>query len=165
MRRISFVTFTLLATGVLMAHPHFRKTLTVELPGGVEATVTYQTTIANPSRAQDAQIGTLLVPRGPRLQLSGDISSGSTTIPAGEYTIGVIKNGEKDWTMALYPGRLGRRDTPDMSKVIKLDSIFSDSKGTAEHMVIDINAGFDKFEGQPVLTIHFGGLFLAGALG
>ncbi len=67
--------------------------------------------------------------------------------------------------MALYPGRLGRGDTPDMSKVIKLDSIFSDSKGTAEHMVIDINAGFDKFEGKPVLTIHFGGLFLAGALG
>ena len=165
MRRISFVSFILLATGVLMGHPHFRKTLTVELPGGVEATVTYQTTIANPNRAQDAEIGTLLVPRGPRLRLSGQISSGATTIPPGEYTIGVIKNGEKDWTMALYPGRLGRRDTPDMSKVIKLDSIFSDSKGTAEHMVIDINAGFDRFEGKPVLTIHFGGLFLAGALG
>lgn len=51
-----------------------------------------------------------------------------------------------------------------MSKVIRLDSLFSDSIGTAEHLVIDINAGFGEFEGKPVLTIHFGGLFLAGAL-
>ena len=42
-------------------------------------------------------------------------------MPAGDYTIGVIKNGDKDWTMALYPGVLGREDKPDVAKAIKLE--------------------------------------------
>jgi hypothetical protein len=79
-------------------------------------------------------------------------------VPAGEYAIGVLRNGGKAWTIGLNPGQLGRRDTPDMSKSIRLDSIFSDSKGTAEHMVIDINAGSDLWslflEFQKDGTVH-----------
>jgi hypothetical protein len=32
-------------------------------------------------------------------------------------------------------------------------------------MLIDITPGSGKLEGKPVLTLHFGSLFLAGALG
>ena len=90
--------------------------------------------------------------------------SGSTAIPAGEYTIGVIKNGANDWTMALHKGKLGRGDQPDMANVIKLDSMYSSSEGSADHMLIDITPGKGKFEGKAVLTLHFGTMFLAGAL-
>jgi hypothetical protein len=51
-----------------------------------------------------------------------------------------------------------------MSKVIKLDSMYSGDEGTAEHMLVDITPGAGKFEGKAVLTLHFGTMFLAGAL-
>ena len=33
------------------AHPHFNKTITADLPGGVQAVITYNTTPANETRA------------------------------------------------------------------------------------------------------------------
>lgn len=149
---------------VALAHPHFNKTVTAELPQGVEAKITYNTTPANEARAESAAVGQFVTPRGPVLELSGDVTAGSATLAAGEYTIGVIKNGDDDWTLALYPGRLGRGDTPDASKLIRLDSMFSKDMGTAGHMLLDITPGSGEFEGKAVLTLHFGSLFLAGAL-
>lgn len=152
------------ATVFVLSHPHFNKTVSATLPGGVEVSLAYNTTRANESHARDAAVGAFLMPRGPRLTTSADIVSGGVTIPAGEYTIGVIKNGENDWTMGLYPGRIGRGEAPDMSKVLKLESQFSSSAGTAEHLLIDITPGSGKFEGRAVLTLHFGSMFLAAAL-
>lgn len=163
-KKIHFVGLILLCTTALLAHPHMRKTVTIELAEGIKATVSYQTAPANETLAQEAEIGTFVVPRGPRMELSGEVKAGSVTLPAGEYTIGVIKNSASDWTMGLYPGRLGRRDTPDMSKVIKLDSMFSSSGEPVGHMEIDIKPGHGKFEGKAVLTILFGKLSLSGAL-
>ena len=154
----------LLAAVTVLAHPHFNKTVTVKLPGGAEATIAYNTTPANLARAKSAAAGTFVTPRRPTLALSADVTVGGTTIPAGVYTIGVIKNSEDDWTMALHEGKLGRGDEPSMDKVIKLDSVYSTDQGNAEHMLIDITPGSGKFEGKAVLTLHFGTMFLAGAL-
>ena len=153
------------AASAALAHPHFNKTVTAKLPGGVEAKITYNTTPANEARAQSAAVGEFVTPRGPRLELSGEVKAGEATLAAGEYTIGVIKNAENDWTLALYPGRLGRGEKPDAAKVIRLDSVFSSDKGKAGHMLLDITPGDGKFEGKAILTLHFGSLFLAGALG
>jgi hypothetical protein len=150
--------------GVAGAHPHFNKTVTAKLPSGVEASITYNTTPANEVRATEAPVGAFVTPRRPVLKLSGALETGSVTVPAGEYTIGVIKNAEKDWTMALHPGVLGRADKPDVAKAIKLESTFASDKGLAEHMLIDITPGAAKLEGRAVLTLHFGSLFLSGAL-
>jgi hypothetical protein len=150
--------------GVASAHPHFNKTVAAKLPSGVEATVTYNTTPANEVRASEAPVGAFVTPRRPLLKLSAPLETGGATVPAGEYTIGVIKNADKDWTLALYPGALGRADKPDVAKAIKLDSAFSSGHGVAEHMLIDITPGAAKLEGRAVLTLHFGGLFLSGAL-
>ncbi len=99
------------------------------------------------------------------LKLSAEVKNATQTIPAGDYTIGVVKNGEKDWTMALYPGAVPRPpEKPDASKLIRLESMFEADKGTAEHMLIDLTPGHGKFEGKAVLTLHFGTLFLAGVL-
>lgn len=161
-----FVTGTLLlvfAGAALLAHPHFRKSVTAKL-GNVDATIAYQTVPSNEMHAQNAKVGTFITPRAPRLTLSGELKAGAVTLPAGEYTIGVIKNSDKDWTMALYPGQLARGTEPDMSKMIKLDSLFSSTHGTAEHMLIDITPGHGKQEGKAVIVLHFGALYLAGAL-
>jgi len=152
----------LLAPSFLLADPHFNKTVIVILPNGAEATISYNTVPANVTRAENAPAGTFITPRSPSLELSAAVSSGGTEIPAGKYTIGVIKNGADDWTMGLYKG--GLSGTPDMANVIKLDSMYSSSMGTAEHMLVDITPGSGKFEGKAVLTLHFGTMFLAGAL-
>lgn len=154
----------LLAPSFSFAHPHFAKTVTAKLPNGAEATISYGTTPANLEHAESAPVGSFVTPRGPKLTLTAAVSSGGTPIPAGDYTIGVVKNGPNDWTMGLYTGGLERGATPDMAKVIKLDSMYSSSMGTAEHMLLDITPGSGKFEGKAVLTLHFGTMFLAGAL-
>lgn len=153
-----------LAASVALAHPHFNKTVTATLSPGVEVTITYNTTPANETHAQTAKVGEFVTPRRPVLKLSSELKAGTTTLPAGEYTIGVIKNAEKDWTLALYPGRLQRADVPDSAKAIRLESMFSADHGTADHMLIDVTPGHGKFEGKAVLTLHFGSLFLAASL-
>ena len=102
----------LLAPSFALAHPHFSKTVSAKLPSGAEATITYGTTPANLGRAESATAGTFVSPRGPKLKLS----AAAGDIPAGEYTIGVIKNSADDWTMALYTGGLARGETPGRSK-------------------------------------------------
>jgi hypothetical protein len=149
---------------VVGAHPHFNKTVSVALPGGSEAKVAYNTTPANEELAEGVAVGSFATPRGPRLTLSADLTVGEQTLAAGEYTIGVVRKGESDWAMALYPGRLGRGEQPDTSKLVELESAFSTSMGKAPHMLIDITPGSGSFEGRVVLTLHFGSMFLAGAL-
>lgn len=153
-----------LVASAAFAHPHFNKTVTATLGENVEVTITYNTTPANETHAQGAKVGEFVTPRRPVLKLSAELKTAKATLPAGEYTIGVIKNGEKDWSLALYPGRLQRGDTPDSAKAIALDSMFSTSHGTADHMLLDVTPGHGKFEGKAVLTLHFGSLFVAGAL-
>jgi hypothetical protein len=168
MKRHLTCLFTLIAivlAGTLaVAHPHFNKTVIVKLPSGVEATITYNTTPSNEANATKAAVGTFVTPRQPKLKLSAEIKVGDVTIPAGEYIIGCIKNAEDDWTLALYAGTIARGTPPDMTKVIKLPSMFKKGAGEAPHMLIDISPGSGQFEGKAVLTLHFGTLFLAGAL-
>jgi len=164
MKRIAFAFVAASAAATAFAHPHFNKTITAKLPSGVEITIAYQTTPANEMQAQNVKPGEFVSPRRPTLKLSGELKTEKTTIPAGDYSIGVIKNNDKDWTMALFPGTPERGKPVDMSKVIKLDSLFEGSKGTAEHMLIDVTPGHGKFEGKAVLTMHFGTLFLSGVL-
>jgi hypothetical protein len=153
----------LACAAVVSAHPHFNKTVTATL-GTVEVTITYNTTPSNETHAQNAAVGAFVTPRRPILKLAGELKSGATTLAAGEYTIGAVKVSDKDWALALYPGRIGRGETPDVAKAIKLESQFSTAAGTAEHMLIDITPGSGKQEGKAVLTLHFGTLFLAGVL-
>src|SRR6266496_180013 len=107
-RAMAYLVVGLVGTVTALAHPHFSKTVTATLPSGAEATIAYNTTPANETRAATVAVGTFVTPRRPTLKLSAEVKTGSVTVPAGEYTIGVIKNSEKDWTMALYPGTVPR---------------------------------------------------------
>jgi hypothetical protein len=164
MKRTVLTLLLASAAVTVLAHPHFPKTVTAKLPSGVEVTITYGTTPANEMQAQNVKPGEFVSPRRPMLKLSAELKTATATLPAGDYTIGVIKNSEKDWTMALFPGTPERGKPADMGKVIKLDSMFEGGKGTAEHMLVDVTPGHGKFEGKAVLTLHFGTLFLSGSL-
>jgi hypothetical protein len=161
---LALSVLTLLGGRPALAHPHFQKTIVVKLPSGAELTLTYNTTPANELRAAEVKVGSFVTPRRPVVKLSAELKAGAVTVPAGEYTLGVVKNGEKDWTMALYPGAIERGTTPDPAKAIKLESTYSGDQGKAEHMLIDVTPGGGRFEGKAVLTLHFGTMFLAAAL-
>lgn len=158
------VVAVVLAPGLSLAHPHFNKTVTCQLPGGAEATIIYQTVPANMAHAEEAAVGAFVTPRRPTFKLSAPVTVGSVTIPAGEHTIGVVKNGASDWSMALYKGGLPPRTEPDMANVIKLDSMYIANDGQADHLLIDITPGSGKFEGKAVLTLHFGTMFVEGLI-
>jgi hypothetical protein len=155
----------LLGGALVLAHPHFKKVVKVTLPGGQEATITYDTLPANEDHTTKAAVGDFLIPgHNPRISFAAEVKAGNVTIPAGEYLIGALKNSDKDWTMGLYPTPLARGAKPDPAKIIKLDSMFSNAQGKAEHMLIDITPGSGKLQNKAVLTMHFGSLFLGGAL-
>ena len=164
MKRLTFLAFLVLGTTLALAHPHFSKKVTVVLPGDVEASISYGTLPANETHTDQAEVGSFMTPRRPALTLGGDVKAGSVTIPAGDYTIGVIKNSASNWGMVLLPGKLSRGETPDLSNMIKLDSHYSTAHGNSAHLRIDIEPGHGDFEGKAVLSIAFGSMFLEAAL-
>lgn len=163
MKKLAIFGLLLGTASLLWAHPHFPKEVTTDLPGGAKATISYTTVPSNESHAANAAVGSFVTPRGPRINFSADVKSGSTTIAAGEYTIGVIKDGDDAWTLALHPGRVNRRSPADPAKLIKLDSEFRRA-GNVEHLSVDIVPGHGRLEGKTVLSLAFGTMVCEGTL-
>ena len=68
MKGIGSVFVASLAAGTALAHPHFNKTVTAALAPNVEVTITYNTTPANETHAQNAKVGEFVTPRRPVLK-------------------------------------------------------------------------------------------------
>lgn len=164
MKRLLVLGLFLTGTAAQTAHPHLNKTITTSLHGPVEVSVSYQTASAREIDPDASPVGRFINPWAPILSLSEAVNSGSTNIPSGRYTIGLIKYGPGDWTMALHPGRLRQREVDVTPRLILLDTVFSDSNGSSDHLVIDFSPGTGRFEGKVVLTFHLGTLFLAAEL-
>lgn len=164
MKKMIFLTVLVLGTTLVLAHPHFEKKVTALLPSDVEISVAYETLPANETHTDQAEIGSIIIPRRAALLLAGDINAGSVALTAGDYTIGVVKNSANNWGMVLLSGRLSQGDTPDLSNPIKLDSHYSTTKEGSAHLRIDIVPGHGDFEGKPVLSIAFGSMVLEAVL-
>jgi len=164
MKKLLVLGLFLTVTAAQTAHPHLNKTITTTLHGPVEVSVSYQTASAREIDPEASPVGRFINPWAPILSLSEDVKSGATHIPSGRYTIGLIKNGPGDWTLALHPGRLRQREVAVTPIIIPLDTLFSDSNGSSDHLVIDFSPGTGRFEGKVVLTFHLGTLFLAAEL-
>ena len=164
MKKFAVFCVLLLAATAVVAHPHFQMSVTAKLPGDVEASVAFYTVPANMTHAESAAEGAFLTPGFAKLKISGDLKAGSASIPAGTYTVGAIKNSMDDWTMALSPGELSSEDTPDMSKLIKLDSEYVKLPEPSGHLWVYIGPGEGKFDGKATLAMGFGTMVLTGAL-
>lgn len=162
MKKFFVLCLVLLTASAVIAHPHFRKTTTVKI-GDSDVSVSFFTVPSNMSHLEGIADGEFVSPGRPSLKVSADLTAGSASIPAGTYVVGAVKKGES-WAMVLYPGELGRDETPDMSKVIKLDSQFHKSSDPAEHLVVDIYPGSGKAEGKAVVMIGFGTMWLDGVI-
>jgi hypothetical protein len=162
MKRFFVLCLVLLTASAVIAHPHFRKTTTAKM-GDNEVSVSFFTVPANMSHLEGIADGEFVSPGQPSLKVSANLKAGSAAIPAGTYLVGAVKKGD-GWMMVLYPGELGRGETPDMSKVIKLDSQFNKSSDAAEHLVVDIGPGWGNSAGKAVVLIGFGTMWLDGVI-
>ena len=164
MKRWIVFGLVLVATGALMAHPHIGKTVTTTLPGGTEVSVSYSMTPAGEIDPAGAPVDTFINPWAPLLRVSQPVKSGSVDIPMGMYTLGLIKSGSGDWALALHPGRLVLKEVPLGPRVTRLDSMFSNSEGRADHLVVDFSLGKGRLEDKVVVTFHLGAIHLAAEL-
>ena len=146
----------------MLAHPHLQKKVTTKV-GDNEVSLNYFTAPANLEHVKGVAVGSFTRSFA-QLSVATDLDAGGVSVPAGDYTVGTIRKGESDWQMALYPGQVGRGESPDTSKLIKLNSSFSTDQGTADHIYFDILPGVGKMEGKTTLIWHFGPLYLAAAL-
>ena len=165
MKKALVIAVVLLSATALVAHPHFQKTTSAQLSEDVEVSLSFFTIPANMEHLATIANGEFVSPGLPKFTSATAITAGMATIPAGTYTVGVVKNGAEDWTMVLSPGELAFGQTPDMSKLIKLDSAFHKSTDDTGHLVVDIFPGEGKFDGKAVILLGFGTLWVQGLIG
>jgi len=106
-RTLAFAAVALTTAGVALAHPHFNKTVTATLPGSVEAKITYNTTPANEQRATDAAVGEFVTPRGPVLDLSGELKALGVQLDDDLYFI--CRSGSRSMAAAKAMAKAGYR--------------------------------------------------------
>ena len=165
MKKAIVLAVVLLTATALIAHPHFQKTTSAKISEDLELTLSFFTVPANMEHVAKIGAGEFASPGLPKFKVSSAVTAGSASIPAGTYTVGVVKKSDTDWQMVLSPGELGFGDAPDMAKVIKLDSSFRMSKEPVGHLVVDIFPGDGKFEGKAVILLGFGTLWVQGLVG
>ena len=151
-----------LSLTLVLAHPHIGKKVSVKI-GGTDVSVQYSTSPANMSRLEGVAVGDF-VTTGARLTLGGELNAGGATLAAGDYVVGTVRKGKSNWTMVLYPGSLGRGESPDKSKLVELGSAFSGDMAHVDHISLDLAPGSGSMAGKVVLVWRFGPLHLTGAL-
>ena len=150
-----------LIISLAIAHPHLRKSLTVNLNGN-EVALAYITFPANMEHISLVGVGDFRW--GATLKVGGDLQAEQVTIAAGTYTIGCVRKANKSWAMVLYPGKLGRGESPDKGLLIELHSMFSTEKGNVDHVSFDIGPGSGMLTGHAVIMWRFGNHYLAGVI-
>lgn len=164
MKNVLVLAVVMLTATSLVAHPHFQKTTSAKLTEDLEVSLSFFTVPANMAHVAEIANGEFVSPGLPKFVSSAAISAGGASIPAGTYTVGVIKNGAEDWTMVLSPGELAFGDSPDMSKLIKLDSAYNKSNDDSGHLVVDVFPGEGQYEGKAVILLGFGTMWVQGLI-
>jgi len=164
MKKVLILSVVMLTATALVAHPHFQKTTTAKLSEDVEVSISFFTVPANMENVAKIGDGEFVSPGLPRFEIGTAITAGGASVPAGTYTVGIVKNGADDWTMVLSPGELAFGDSPDMSKLIKLDSMFATGNDPTGHLVVDIFPGEGKFEGKAVVLIGYDTMWVHGLI-
>ncbi len=165
MKKAIALAVVLLTATALIAHPHFQKTTTAKISYTVEVSLSFFTVPANMEHVAKIGTGEFTSPGLAKFETATAITAGSASIPAGTYTVGVVKKSDSDWQMVLSPGELGFGDSPDKAKLIELDSTFMKSNDPVGHLVVDIFPGDGKFEGKAVILLGFGTMWVQGLIG
>ncbi len=124
----------LLCISMAVAHPHFQRTSNISMGEGQDVTITHVTFPWNEANPERMPAGGWTV-GGAKVANSMALTSGSTSIPAGEYGLKINKEG-KGFSMQLVDGE----------KTFDLETKNTTGLADQDHLMIDIHvtgeAGF-----------------------
>ena len=133
-------------------HPHFSKTVEVQLPG-MTLTVNHITVTFDKKGAEAMKPGGAWHLGGAQFDTSADVKIGGVDVAAGSYSLKVRKNDDDGWDLVLdEPTRFVSR----ISKQAKaLKTAYDDDAPLFEHLSIDIQPAGDKSSTQLFLDVRF----------
>ena len=148
--------FAFAVGGILLAHPHFQKTVKAETQSK-QVEVTYNTYPYHEAHLADVKDGFVFHCGRGKLNVSGG-SVGS--MAAGTYSIRAQASSLDQWTLYLLPD-----GSDDLSQGIKLETETLTGQPVAHHLSLDLSSGHDSTDGQLVLSVAFGPRTLSAGLG
>jgi hypothetical protein len=164
MRRVTLFTAAclVLGTGLMIAHPHFSKTVTADLQGTVLklSSTTYP---YNEERLAQVQPGFVLHCGRASLTVEGNLTSGGQAIPPGEYAVRARAKSLDDWELLLIPS--GDAQNVDLSRAIRLESTTLKGLPEVYHLDLDLYSGHGSTDGKMILAVAFGERRVEGVLG
>lgn len=133
------------------------------IPGGAEVTVEYTSHEAVADYGKDVVHGNYFsLPLAPRIRFSGSAQSGSADIFPREHNIGIVKNRDGTFHLALYPGDITKaKRAPRLDQVISLEGTYELTEGEPQPLQIELIPGDAD---SLLLSVHFGQMLLQGRL-
>jgi len=145
-----------LAVSLVIAHPHFSKTVTADMKG-TTITLNFTTYPYNEAHLSQVQQGFVFHCGRAKVRLTADAMSGSETIPAGDYVLRAQAESVDDWTLILVPaGQTENSYGVDLSSGIRLASSTLTDQPSVHHLALDLNSGHGDTDGKMVLSVAYG---------
>jgi hypothetical protein len=162
--------FLVLACGIIIAHPHFAKTIMAKLQNGPEFKLEHITLPYNESHLKEVKDGFLFHCGRAKLNINKEVQSGKTKIPAGNYALRAKAKTADDWTLVLIPESAmpATGQQPDMAKMmasaLPLESKTITGHSNMDHLELNIMPGHGATDGKIVLSVGFGTRVVEGVL-
>ena len=157
------VIFGVLAS-LLMAHPHFSKTVSGKLEGN-ELTLKFMTYPYSDEHLAKVEKGFVFHCGRATLTLTGDARSGGQAISAGEYLVRAQANSVDDWTLILVPESAAENTSgADVSGGIKLETATLTGLPSSHHLDLNLYSGHGSTDGNLIVSVAFGERKVEGVL-
>lgn len=168
MKKIAATTAALMLLALLVtAHPHFKKTITASINKGPELTLEHVTYPYNEDHLKEVKPGFVFHCGRAKLNISKEVESGKTKIPAGTYLLRAKAKSVDDWTLVLIP-ESAVKSQADMPKAVEsalaLETKTLTGRPNAEHLELNITPGHSKAGDQLILSVSFGSRTVEGLL-
>lgn len=164
---VSIAALLMLLTGIVIAHPHFKKTITASLDKGPELKLEHITLPYNEVHLKEVKPGFVFHCGRAKLNISKDVVSGNTKIPAGSYHLRAKAKTVDDWTLVLVP-ESAVKSQADMPKALEsalaLNTKTLTNHPNSEHLELNIMPGHSKAGDQLIVSVGFGTRVVEGVL-
>lgn len=161
MRRVAFsILILILVSGVVLAHPHFRKTITASIQKGPEFKLEHITLPYNEARLKEVKENFIFNCGYAKLTVSKNVESGNAKIPAGTYLLRARAKTVDDWTLILLPesaaGPGGKVEPEAAVTALKLQTKTLTGRPKADHLEWNIMPGHGATDGKIIISLAFG---------
>jgi len=163
-KQLLSVVLVLLLGGLLIAHPHFSKTVTADLDGRV-LKLHYTTYPYSESHLAEVTPGFVFHCGRATLNIEGAVGSAGQPIPPGEYLVRAIAKSVDDWNLVLVPASTAPTSSPiAVAQGITLPTTTTTGLPVSHHLDLDLYSGHDATDGKLIVSVSFGERRVEGVL-